>query len=358
MEQPSPSDRATASADDRSVLVSGGAGYIGSILTRQLLEDGWRVRVLDALFYGAASLLDVRDHPRFELIQGDTRDDACVTRALEGVDAVVHVAELVGDPACAVDPELTRAINLDATRRLAALARAGGVRRFVYPSSCSVYGASDSVVDEDSPLHPVSLYAETKIAAEEAIQALGDGRFEPVILRLATVFGRSPRPRFDLVVNLLTARAIADGEVTLFGGSQWRPFVHVADAAAAIRFCLTAPAEDVSGQIFNVGSDNLNYTIGEIADTVLDATPGARLREIADPDARNYRVSFARLRSLGFEPSTPIRTGIAEIQRALSTGEVTDYRAARHSNVQSLRADFGSFAYRQSSEENLQLAAG
>lgn len=341
-----------------TVLILGGAGYIGSTLARQLLADGHRVRVLDALFYGDQSLADLKSHPMFELIRGDTRDEALVVDALHGITDVVHVAELVGDPACAVDPALTLAINYEATRRVASLAREAGVRRFVYPSSCSVYGASDSVVDEESELNPVSIYAETKIQSEAAVRALASDGFQPVILRLATVFGLSPRPRFDLVVNLLAARAIVDGEVTLFGGSQWRPFVHVADAATAMRICLKAPAALVAGVTLNVGSTGLNYTIGQIADAVLDATPGARLREVADPDARNYRVSFARLEeTLGYAPRTRVDAGIAEIQRAIAGGAIADYRAAQYSNVQSLQAAPSAFAWPSSPDARRRLAA-
>lgn len=329
-----------------SVLVLGGAGYIGSTLTRQLLADGWTVRVLDALFYGPGALTELGTHQSLEFVRGDSRDPAIVQDALRGMDAVVHVAELVGDPACAVDPAITQQINYEATCRVAEMARDAGVRRFVYPSSCSVYGASDEIVDEDSTLNPVSLYAETKIRSEAAIRALTDDRFEPVILRLATVFGFSARPRFDLVVNLLAARALVDGEVTLFGGSQWRPFIHVADVASAMRHCLTAPASAVAGQTLNVGADFLNYTIGEIADLVLQATPTAHLREVADPDARNYRVAFDRIRErVGFTPTIDVPAGIAEVQAAIAAGRVEDYRAAEHSNVKSMQAGVSAFAF-------------
>jgi nucleoside-diphosphate-sugar epimerase len=341
-----------------SILVVGGAGYIGSTLTRQLLEDGCRVRVLDALFYGSGAVDDLQSHPRFELVHGDTRDHAIVRDALRGIDAVVHVAELVGDPACAVDSRLTEAINFHATLQMAKLAHEAGVRRFIYPSSCSVYGASDVVVDEESALNPVSVYAETKIRSEAAILALAGHGFEPVILRLATVFGSSARPRFDLVVNLLAARAMVDHEVTLFGGSQWRPFVHVADAAAAVRLCLRAPASVVAGATFNVGSSDLNFTISEVAKAVLDATPGARLREVADPDTRNYRVSFDRIKqTLGYVPCTTIAQGIEEIQQAIASGAITDYRASRYSNVQALRAEQSAFAFPRAPGPSRRLAA-
>lgn len=353
-----PSDRRPIPIGQR-VLVVGGAGYVGSILTRRLLEDGWNVRVLDALFYGRRSLAGLEADPAFELVVADTRDDAALVDALHDVDAVVHLAELVGDPACAVDPRVTEEINFDATWRIADLAKQLGVTRFVYPSSCSVYGATEATVDETSGLNPISLYAETKIRAEEAIRSLADGRFEPVILRLATVFGLSPRPRFDLVVNLLAARAVTDGEVTVFGGTQWRPFVHVSDAASAMRLCLTAPSPLVAGQTFNVGSDSLNRTIGQIAELVLAMTPDARLRSVPDDDARNYRVSFARIADeLGFRASVDLEHGVREIQAAIRDGRVTDYQAAWHSNLRTMREAPAAFRSMAAANDRRDLVAG
>ena len=274
------------------VLVVGGAGYIGSILTRRLLGDGHRVRVLDALLYGGDAVAPLLADPAFELRLGDTRDPAAVDSALDGIDVVVHLGELVGDPACGLDAVVTREINGEGTLRLASAASERGIRRFVYPSSCSVYGASDDVVDEESEPKPVSLYAELKMEAERALLAMDRTNFEPVILRLATVFGLSPRPRFDLVVNLLAAQAVVEGSIIVQGGRQWRPFVHVGDAAEVLAACVTAPAEQVAGRIFNVGSDGENYTIGDIAELVREAVPGTAVRYSKGDDRRNYRVAF------------------------------------------------------------------
>ena len=223
------------------VLVVGGAGYIGSILTRRLLGDGHRVRVLDALLYGGDAVAPLLANPDFELRLGDTRDPAAVDSALDGIDVVVHLGGLVGDPACGLDAVVTREINGEGTLRLASAAAERGIRRFVYPSSCSVYGASDDVVDEESEPKPVSLYAELKMEAERALLAMDRTNFEPVILRLATVFGLS-RPRFDLVVNLLSAQAAMEGSIVVQGGRQWRPFVHVSDVADVLAACVTAPS--------------------------------------------------------------------------------------------------------------------
>jgi len=320
------------------VLVVGGAGYIGSVLCRQLLQQGYSVRVLDALLYGSEPVADLLDHHRFELIKGDSRDIGDVFRAMLDMDTVVHLGELVGDPACALDEELTLEINLAATRMLAEAARGYGIKRFIYASSCSVYGAGSELLDERSALNPVSLYARAKIGSEQALGELAGPDFHPVILRFATVYGPSPRPRFDLVVNLLTARAVCEGEITILGGQQWRPFVHVADVARAIILCLEAPLALVEGQTFNVGSDEQNLTIAQVGDLIQSLIPGARLsRREQDADQRDYHVSFARIRrELGFLPARTVSEGVREVEAALRSGQIADYRDKRYSNYQFL----------------------
>ena len=319
------------------VLVTGGAGYIGAILTRLLLADGYQVRILDAMLYGSHSLAALESDPAVELLVGDTRDARLVSDAMREVDAVVHLGELVGDPACALEPATTYAINYEATRNVAEQARDYGVRRLVYPSSCSVYGATDEVVDEESTLNPVSLYADTKVDAEAAI-SLVSPHVETVTLRLATVYGISPRPRFDLVVNQFAARGVVERDIAVHGGDQWRPFVHVADAAQFMKLCLEAPAATVAGQTFNVGSDKQNHTIGQIAELVRLQTPDATVRVEPIEDRRNYRVSFAKARQeLGFRPRHDVTDGIRDVQLAVLDGSVADYRDPRHSNVLSLQ---------------------
>ncbi|MBV9172734.1 MAG: SDR family oxidoreductase, partial [Chloroflexi bacterium] len=267
-----------------------------------------------------------------------------LVRAVGGVDAVVHLGEIVGDPACALDEQITLEINLAATRMAADVAKGFGVRRFVYTSSCSVYGASEGLVDEGSELNPVSLYARTKIAAERALLGLRGNEFHPIIVRLATVYGLSHRPRFDLVVNTLAGRAYTDHEITVFGGSQWRPFVHVRDVARALLLCLEKPLELVEGEVFNVGSDAQNYTIQQIAECVAAEVPDTRVYvATGSPDSRNYRVSFGKIkRELGFEPQRHVRDGIREIVAALASGDITTYHDPRHNNVEYLRAQYAS----------------
>jgi nucleoside-diphosphate-sugar epimerase len=322
----------------RHVLVIGGAGYIGSVLVRKLLDHGYSVTVLDALLYGDESIRDLYGRPDFELIHDDMRNVEAVVRAMQHADAVVHLGALVGDPACALDEKLALEINLAATRMIAEVARGFGIQRFIFASTCSVYGASDQLLDERSALNPVSLYARTKIDSERVLLALNDDRFAPIILRFATVYGLSPRPRFDLVVNLLAAQAVCEKRIIIFGGNQWRPFIHVNDAAEAILKCLEAPLHAVKGQIFNVGSDDQNYQIAQLGDLIKKLIPDVEvIRQGDDTDRRNYRVSFAKIRKhLGFTPRYTVADGILEIKAAIEAGRIRDYRDARYSNYKTL----------------------
>jgi nucleoside-diphosphate-sugar epimerase len=325
-------------AAERRILVIGGAGYIGSVLCRQLLEKSYRVRVLDLLLYDDKSIQPLLASPSFEFVKGDSRDIEAVIRAMWDVDSVIHLGEIVGDPATALDSLLTQEVNVAATRMLAEAAKGFRLRRFIYASSCSVYGAGEGVFDEQSAPNPVSLYARAKIDAERTLLSLNDANFHPVIVRFATVFGMSPRPRFDLVINLLTAKAVLDREITIFGGGQWRPFVHVSDAARALVIALEAPDANVKGQVFNVGSDSQNFTIDQVGDMIQAIIPEARVvKQGEGSDARNYRVSFARIRrQLGFEPRVTVQQGIREIERAVRAGQVSHYAERQYSNHRTL----------------------
>jgi nucleoside-diphosphate-sugar epimerase len=249
----------------------------------------------------------------------------------------VHLGELVGDPACALNERLTLEINLAATRMLAEVAWGYGIKRFIYASSCSVYGATEQVVDEKSDLNPVSLYARAKVGCERALAELGED-FNPVILRLSTVFGLSYRPRFDLVVNLLTGQAVSGSDITIFGGTQYRPFVHVTDVARAILRCLEAPLHLVKGQTFNVGSDTQNHSLRDVGKMIYGLVPESkRVRYDPGEDRRNYRVSFAKIRDqLGFECKVGLERGIRGLAQALRSGEIGDYTSARFSNHKTL----------------------
>lgn len=335
----------------RRVLVIGGAGYIGSALLPKLLDQGYHVRLLDLLIYGTEPIEVCLDHPNLEVMRADFRQIDRVVEAMRDVNAVIHLGGIVGDPACALDEELTVDINLMATRMIAEVAKGSNVRHFIFASTCSVYGASNQMLDERSELNPVSLYARSKIASEKVLFKMADERFSPVILRFGTIYGLSGRTRFDLVINLLTAKAIMDDEITLFGGDQWRPFVHVDDAARAVLSVLEAPAELVRNQIFNVGSNEQNYTIRQIGEMIHEYVPTAALISKGDDvDKRNYWVNFNKInRALGFTPLWTVQQGIEQVIDAVRSGKVVDYRDAKYSNVKFLTEEG---IYRLSRHEN------
>ncbi len=323
----------------RRVLVTGGAGFIGSHLTRMLLDRGYCVRVLDRFDYGRAGIEGLR-HPRLEVLAGDVCSSRDVGRALRDVHGVIALAAIVGDPACNLDPEETINLNYTATKILIEACNFHRVRRLVFASSCSVYGASaGGALTEQSRLNPVSLYARTRVLSENILfDRAGD--VEPVVLRLSTVFGLSPRMRFDLVVNTLTVRAVADGGITINGGNQWRPNVHCRDAARAFIAALEAPAERVAGEIFNVGGDALNHTIAQLGDMVAEIVGDVQIARQRDgTDLRDYRVSFAKIRRvLGFEPEWTVAAGIREVAAAVrAQPALRDYQNPVYHNVQALR---------------------
>ncbi|WP_407153963.1 NAD-dependent epimerase/dehydratase family protein [Bradyrhizobium sp. STM 3557] len=336
-------------ADDNKVLVIGGAGYIGSALVEELLNLGLQVSVLDAMHYGEETLSRVAGHQNLKIVREDFRHIEALTRAISGVGSVIHLGGLVGDPACAVDTDLTVDVNVTATKVIGEIAKARGVHRFIFASSCSVYGASDQIVNEDSHFNPQSLYARSKVASEAVLNSLNDHNFAVTCLRFATIYGISGRTRFDLVVNLLCAKAVRDGVITVYGADQWRPFVHVQDVARAITITLRAPIELVAGDVFNVGSDAQNYTLGEVAELIKRQAPDAQIT--ADDtflDKRNYRVSFDKIRTkLGFEPAWTLERGIAQVLAIVRSNQVGHYSLPTYSNVLYLKEcgtkSFGSF---------------
>jgi nucleoside-diphosphate-sugar epimerase len=326
------------SSEAGPILVIGGAGYIGCWLVRRLLEEGRKVRVLENEVYGLEPIQDLLKHPRMEYLNGDCRNIQDVVKAMRGVSSVVHLAAIVGDPACEVDRNATIEINYAATRMLVEIAKGNGVERFLFASSCSVYGATDELMDESSAIKPVSLYGETKEASERALLEAGDDRFHPVLMRFATVFGLSTRPRFDLVVNLLSARACQDGLITIYNGQQWRPFVHVKDLAEAMILILQAPINAISGEVFNVGDNRLNHTLAEVAEIIRSVFPQTRLEFHENADKRNYRVKFDKIeKRLGFRCGHSVEQGVREIKAALESSQIASYKNIRFNNVSFLR---------------------
>ncbi len=338
------------------VLVIGGAGYIGSILVRKLLNLGRRVRVLDSLVYGDGALRDVINHPGLELSVRDWRNLRTEIRAVKGVYSIIHLAAMVGDPSCAQDCGTALEINYAATAMLIEVAKGAGIKRFLFASSCSVYGASEELMQESSSVNPISVYAQTKVDSEKALLEARNSDFQPTILRLATVFGLSPRPRFDLVVNLLTAKACKGDPITIFNGEQWRPFIHVDDVAEGFVKVLNAPLELVGGEVFNLGDSKLNYTLTQVSEKIIAMFPGAKVEHKPATDLRNYRVSFEKVfRRLGFECSRGLHEGIQEIKEAIAQSRILDYMSYQYNNQKFLELA-GSPSNQDEIDENVMAA--
>jgi len=325
-----------------NVLVVGGAGFLGSILCKKLLDRGYTVRVLDNLTYGIHGLRKISDHPKFEFIKGDMRDIQTVVEAVKGIDAVIHLAAIVGDPASALNPQETIEVNYLGTKMLAEVCKYSQINRFIFASTCSVYGASaspEAKINENSKLNPVSLYAEMKLKSEWGILELVDENFSPTILRMATLYGFSPRMRFDLVVNTLTIKAIKEKTFTIFGGNQWRPNLHVNDAAEAYIKCLGAPINKVKGKIYNVGSNEENYQIVKIGEIINSLIPEAKM--IIDKkkiDKRNYNVSFDKIKKiLNYTTEYNVGYGVEEIKEAVKKGKFADYTDNKYNNYKFLQ---------------------
>jgi dTDP-4-amino-4,6-dideoxygalactose transaminase/nucleoside-diphosphate-sugar epimerase len=324
------------------ILVTGGAGYLGSVLVPLLLDEGYEVTVLDRLYFGPDALAAVADHPRLKLIDGDIRDLDEVNGFLDGVESIIHLAGLSNDPSCDLQPERTERINYDATLELARRAARGGVRRFLFASSCSVYGANPApVVDEESEAYPVSLYAEMKAKAERDLMLVPAPGMAICALRMATLYGLSPRMRFDLAINLMVMNAVQRRIIhVLGGGQQWRPFLHVIDASRAFLTALRAPLGVIDHQAFNIGGDAENYRIAELATLVRDCLPDYEVSIETVPDdvdRRSYRVSFQRAEAaLGFKSRCRVSEAIAELARAIAGGVWGDCSDSRYYTVKHL----------------------
>ena len=321
------------------VLVTGGAGYIGSVLVRQLLSKGYSVRAFDSLKFGGEALYDVMLHPGFEFMKGDVRVAADVDKALEGIDAIAHLAAIVGDPACKKFSEEAHQTNWDASVALFNAAEKAGVQRFVFASTCSNYGKMPdpgSFVKEDSPLNPISLYAELKVKFEKfLLEENKDSRICSTSLRFATVYGFSPRIRFDLTVNEFTRNAAVNGEQEIWGKQFWRPYCHVDDLARSVVLVLESPEGKVRSNVFNVGSTEENYNKGMIIEEVCRVVPNVKVIYVESAeDPRDYRVNFDKIKNeLGFTITKKVPDGIREVYALLKTGVVTDPFAEKFRNT-------------------------
>ena len=323
----------------KRVLVTGGAGYIGSVLTRQLLEKGYKVRILDSLMYGGEPIIDLLNHPQFDFIKGDVRNEADVRKALDGVDYVAHLAAIVGDPACAQHPDLAKTTNVEASKLLYTIANEVGVERMVFASTCSNYGKMEdenSFVNEDSKLAPVSLYAETKVAVEQFLLSQPPSNHcKPTCLRFSTVYGLSLRPRFDLTVNEFAKELALGRELVVFGEQFWRPYCHVYDLARSVISVIEAPQELVAFDVFNVGDSTENYQKKMIVDEVVKVLPDAKIKYVSkNEDPRDYRVSFDKIKNkLGFEVMFKVPDGIKQIVKTVTEGFILNPDDSKYKNV-------------------------
>jgi nucleoside-diphosphate-sugar epimerase len=318
-------------ASIKEVLVTGGAGYVGAVLVPKLLDKGYGVRVLDLYMFDEHVFDSLSDHPRLRQIKGDIRDQDLLRQSLTDVDAVIHLACISNDPSFELNPELSKSINFDAFEPLVRISKAGGVRRFVYASTSSVYGVSElPEVTEDHPLLPITDYNKYKGLCEPILQDYQSPDFTTVTIRPATVCGYSPRQRLDLSVNILTNHAVNKGKITVFGGAQMRPNIHIDDVVQLYMTLLELPAEQIAGKTFNAGWEN--HTISDIAEMVRSVVaaevPGREHIEVittSSDDPRSYHISSEKIRrELGFAPQRTIEDAVRDLVRAFQDGRIPD----------------------------------
>lgn len=323
----------------KKILVTGGAGYIGSVLVRQLLEKGYQVRVLDILKFGGDSLVELLNNPDFEFQKGDVRKKKDIEIALNGVSAVVNLAAIVGDPACAKEPEIAKETNYEATKSLYNLANDKGVERFIFASTCSNYGKMADpakFITEESELAPVSLYAETKVATEKFL--LGQDKSnvcKPTCLRFSTVYGLSPRMRFDLTVSEFTKELALERELVIFGEQFWRPYCHVVDLARSVVTVIESSANKVAFDVFNVGDTNENYTKKMLVDEIKNQLPNAKISFVKkNEDPRDYRVDFEKISiTLDFKITKKVPEGISQVIKIIQDGVLSNPEDSKYKNI-------------------------
>jgi nucleoside-diphosphate-sugar epimerase len=329
------------SSDIQHVLVTGGAGYVGAVLTPKLLRAGFRVRVLDLFLFGESALAAVQGHPRLEIVKGDLRDRDLLQQAVSGCDAIIHLACVSNDPSFDLDPQLGRSINYDAFLDLVDVANRQGVARFVYASSSSVYGIkSEPNVTEDLPLEPLTDYSRYKALCEQVLFERREPGMAALILRPATVCGDSPRLRLDLTVNILTNHAWHTRQIRVFGGQQMRPNLHIEDMTDLYVLTLQWPAREIDGQVFNVGYEN--QRVAEIAERVRQVVGDVEIVTTPTNDYRSYHICSQRIQQrLGFVPRRSIQQAMVDLVAAFGAGRVpaamTDHRYYNVERMKQLR---------------------
>jgi nucleoside-diphosphate-sugar epimerase len=323
----------------KNVLVTGGGGYVGAVLIPKLLEHGYAVRVLDLFIYGEQVFDNVKESPTLELYKGDIRDQSLLRKILPGCDAVIHLACISNDPSFELDPELGKSINFDAFAPLVDISKESGVKRFIYASSSSVYGIKEEKnVTEDLPLLPLTDYSKYKALCEEVLLKKRAPGFVTLILRPSTVCGYSPRLRLDLTVNILTNHAVNNRKITVFGGQQMRPNIHIEDIAQAYIKSLEWPDKAIDGKIFNVGFDN--FTVSEIANKVRKVV-GEDIEIVTTPtdDNRSYHVSSAKInKELGFVAEHSVEDAIHDLVTSFQAGKIPNAMTdSRYYNIKTMQ---------------------
>ncbi|MCA9472059.1 MAG: NAD-dependent epimerase/dehydratase family protein [Nitrospirales bacterium] len=323
----------------KTVLVTGGAGYVGSALVPRLLDEGYRVKVLDLYLYGESALREVRAHPHLDEIKGDIRDHQLLARIIPGCDALIHLACISNDPSFELNPELGRSINYEAFRGLVDRACEGGVKRFIYASSSSVYGVkAEEHVTEDLPVEPLTDYSKYKAMCEEILLNEPYDGLERVVIRPATVCGYSPRLRLDLTVNILTNHAVNNRKIMVFGGQQKRPNIHIKDMVEVYVQSLTWPAEKVNGQVFNAGYHNLR--VDDIAQMVKqNVGEDVEIVHMETNDHRSYHISSEKIaRTLGFTPQHSVQDAIGDLLSAFREGHIPNsFDDSRYFNIKRMQ---------------------
>ena len=327
----------------KNVLVTGGAGYVGSVLVPKLLSSGYKVKVLDLYMYGGDVLSSVKDDPNLKQIKGDIRDKALLEKELKGIDAVIHLACISNDPSYELDPNLGKSINYDATVQLIDLSKKLGVKRFIYASSSSVYGIKEEDnVTEDLKLEPLTDYSKYKALAEDYLLKQRAPGFVVLILRPATICGYSPRLRLDLSVNILTNSAVNKGKITVFGGDQKRPNIHIEDMTDLYVKTLEYPDEKIDGKIFNAGYDNMKMK--DIALTVKGVVKKymgkKELEVITTPtdDNRSYHVSSEKIqKELGFKAKRSVADAVKDLVSAYKAGKIKNPDDKKYYNIKTMQ---------------------
>ena len=322
------------------VFVTGGAGYVGSVLVPRLLEAGYQVRVIDLYLYGDDVLKSVAGHPGLDQVKGDIRDRRLLERVMPGCDAVIHLACISNDPSFELNPDLGKSINYDAFFDLVAVSKDSGVRRFIYASSSSVYGIKDEQnVTEELSLEPLTDYSKYKALCEDVLLKAQTADFRPVVIRPATVCGYSPRLRLDLTVNILTNYAVNSGKITVFGGKQKRPNIHIADMADAYLALLAAPDAQIAGKVFNAGYEN--HTVSQLAE-MIRAVVGRETEIVTTPtnDNRSYHISSEKIRrEVGFVPRHTIEDAARDLVDGFRAGLIPDSMTdIRYYNIKTMQA--------------------